>query len=378
MKPNVIIISLMSFALLSACNNQKKEIQSDSFERSKWLEHTAQNIILPSYNRLIPSVDTLVMRVNAFADSPTESTLTAAQNAWKNAMLAWMKCTPFNFGPGEFLGKPLENVINTFPVRIKSSNPAQLGIEELIRDSKFVIIDNPNDTKGFQALDYLLFDSLGNQTNVLNKYLTDTLASRRKQFVKAVALEIQTRLQKTSSDWKTFYAKDFSSSSSTSAGSPASLYFNAFASSFERIKNFKILFPAGMGAGLNVGALRPELVEARFSGFSHALVQAHIQTIERLWYGKNLDGTDGLGYEEYLQNIGTPDALETVSRTRVLFTEFYTALNKIPATRWTSTELTSPEFKALADKSREMQAYMKARIASATGISITYSSGDGD
>ncbi|MCS7003731.1 MAG: imelysin family protein [Cytophagales bacterium] len=377
MKLFLVSCSIVFILMLSSCSNQKKEIQSDSFERREWLKYTAEKIILPSFEKVELAVDTLVNKVNYFADNPTISTLAQAQAAWKNAILRWMLCTPFNFGPGEFLGNPLESIINTFPVRIEG-NATQPGIENLIRNNQFSIIDNPNDTKGFQALDYLLFDSLDRQEEVVARYTTQSYANARKQFLKSIAQEIKVRIERVHRDWKSFYAKDFASSGSTSAGSPTSLYFNAFAASFERIKNFKILFPAGMGAGLNIGSLRPELVEARFSGFSHELVLEHTKTIERLWYGKDLNGVDGLGYEEYLKSIATPDAIEAANRTKALFNEFYDALSKVPKTRWNASVLTSNEFNALANKSREMQAYMKARIASATGISITYSSGDGD
>jgi len=45
------------------------------------------------------------------------------------------------------------------------------------------------------------------------------------------------------------------------------------------------------------------LVEAYYSKESILFLKAHFENIERIWYGKTLNGQDGIGFEEYLMSI---------------------------------------------------------------------------
>lgn len=357
-----VIFVLISFFGLSSCGNDT-ETKKTEFDRKELLANIATNLIIPSYQNLESNTNLLVEATQNFTQNPSVSTLEAAQSAWKSAYLSFQDANVYNFGAAQgTLGSLLENV-GTFPV-------STTKIENYITAGNSSLNNFDRDSRGFLGVEYLLFDK-ENKTNIVSKY-TD---SKRKEYLLAVVQNIQTEVKKVNDSWKNGYKETFTNNIGTDAGSGVSILFNEWNKSFESIKNFKLGLPLGRRAGQTQAD--PKLVEAYYSKESILFLKAHFSTIERIWYGKMLNGQDGVGFEEYLMSIEGGEAI--VLETKAQLEEVEKVINLLPNENLQTQIISNPT--AINNVLTEMQKltrFFKSEMISLLGITITYDSGDGD
>ncbi len=256
----------------------------------------------------------------------------------------------------------MENV-GTFPV-------SETKIENYITAGNSSLTNFDRDSRGFLGTEYLLFDK-ENKTNVVAKY-TD---QKRKEYLLAVVKNIQTEVKKVNDSWKNGYKETFTNNTGTDAGSGVSILFNEWNKSFESIKNFKLGLPLGRRAGQTQSD--PKLVEAYYSKESILFLKAHFKNIERIWYGKSLNGQDGKGFEEYLMSVEGGEAI--VLETKAQLQEVEKVINLLPNENLQTQISSNPT--AINNVLTEMQKltrFFKSEMISLLGITITYDSGDGD
>ena len=120
-------------------------------------------IVVAAYESVARDMAQLHMDVLALCDSPSESTLEAATNSWRNARAAWMYSQAMWFGP----------VMERRSVRLLDWSPTDVGgIDQMLDDGRVpstfevreVLASN---LRGFGAIEHLLFggDALVNLTN---------------------------------------------------------------------------------------------------------------------------------------------------------------------------------------------------------------------
>lgn len=367
MKKYTILAFLSTFFFVLACNKTETiEDKSATFDRTAFLQNMANTIIKPNFAALKTKTDALDLAVQKFAAESNDANLVATQTAWEDAYTIWQHCNAFNFGPAEFpvFGTLNEN-IGIFPVNTTK-------IEDNIKNNNLSFDNFFRDTRGFLALDYLLFDLDGN-TKVLAKY--GTAANIRKQYVKNVSADIKKKVDEVNTGWAT-YSNTFLANNGTDAGSSTSYLYNEFIKSFESIKNFKVMLPAGKRVGQTKA--EPEKVEAYYSGKSVKFLKEHLKAIENIWLGRTIDGKDGVGFEEYLSSVTGGKDLITSTKTQLLAVN--TAINTIPTT--TRLSQTIEKDLSLVDKAgielQKQTRFFKSDMSSLLGIAITFSSGDGD
>ena len=152
--------------------------------------------------------------------------------------------------------------------------------------------------------------------------------------------------------------------------------YNEFVKSYEVLKNYKVALPLGKQPGQT--EVSPELVEAYYSGTSLKMVKAHVDAIEKIWYGKDKQDQDGLGFDDYLSQVTGGTAL--VASTKAQLAAIHAALENIPETPRFSEQLES-NYNAVDALNTELQKttrYFKTDMSSLLGIAITFSSNDGD
>lgn len=357
-----ICFVLLSCFGLSSCGNET-ETKKTEFDRKALLENVATNLIIPAYQNLESNTNLFVEATQNFTQNPSVSTLEKAQTAWKTAYLSFQDANAYNFGAAQgTLGSLLENV-GTFPV-------SQTKVENYISAGNSSFNNFDRDSRGFLGAEYLLFDKVSKE-NVVEKFAD----AKRKEYLLAVVQNIQTEVKKVNDSWKNGYKETFTSNTGTDAGSGIAILFNEWNKSFESIKNFKLGLPLGRRAGQTQADAK--LVEAYYSKESILFLKAHFANIERIWYGKSLNGQDGIGFEEYLMSVEGGEAI--VLETKAQLAEIEKAINLLPNESMQEQINSNPT--AINNVLTEMQKltrFFKSEMTSLLGITITYDSGDGD
>lgn len=357
--------------LFSACDSgdPKNDV---NFDRPALLENIGNNIILPSYERVNIAVNELVTAVNTFESTPNADNLKAAQNAWKAAALAWQPAGMFDFGPaGAVLLRDNVNLFYTEPSIIE--NNIQSGTYNL---------DAVNNlrAKGFPAIEYLLFSEQGDDQAILDLY-TGENATNRKAYLKDLTQDVQQRINGAYQAWLPNggnYINQFLNATGTDAGSSLGLLVNEFNRYYENLKNEKIGNPAGVKS--LSGDPFPANVEAYYSGYSLTLAKEHLTVVENVYYGKGLNGEEGLGFDDYLAALGARSS-KNEALTEAIKSQFenaWQAMNQIPDPLSSAVVENNAVVRKAYDELQKQVVHFKTDMTSAFGVQITYQDNDGD
>ena len=349
----------------SSCKIKKPEM-TDGFDRAPLLDHYAKDIIRPAYYDLQLKNTALNTAIQTLIANPTEVDLVKAQQAWIEAYSDFQYVSLYNFGPAAEQGveKTLSDEIGVFPV-------TESKIEMYIANNDVSFNNFDRDSRGYLALEYLLFDVNGNNAAII------TLLSNanRKAYLQAAMNQIQQKVDKVYNAWSTYEA-EFIASTGADAGSSISELFNKYLLGYEVLKNYQVGLPAGLRAGQT--ASEPTKVAGYYSGRALDFVKSHYKAVEYFWYGKSKSGIDGVGFEEYLQNVEGGQAL--IDQTKAQFTAVQSALDAVPTN--TSLSNTIINNKQPVDnlylQLSALTRFIKSDMSSLLGIYITYASGDGD
>lgn len=361
----ILLLSLFTFY---ACKKDKK-VEENKFDRGQMLKNYAENLILPSYKDAQLSVDSLIIQIDVFNANTSISNLEMLQNAWIRAFSVWQYAKIYNVGPAAEAGfnKSLDEEVSTFPVSSQK-------IDDIISSNQFNLNDFNRDSRGFLAIEYLLFAGVNIDNNsVLTLFQNQSF---RKTYLKECALHIKSKIDNVVNKWESGYLAEFTQNQGTDVGSSTSQLYNEFVKSFETNKNFKIELPMGLRPGQTQS--EPQLVEAFYSGLSIPFIKIHVQAIENTYYGKSKDGRKGLGFIDYLKSVtGGPNLVES---TLSQWANVLSTLNAIPDSPPLS-ELINSNPQIVDDFRLELQKhtrFFKSDMSSLLGIAITFSSGDGD
>lgn len=361
-----IILSVSLPLLMWSCDGGEGTTV-DTFDRTAMLHNMADNIIRPQYVTLQAKVNSLKASTENFNANASISTLTELQTAWIDAYKAWQYANAFNFGPAgeEGLRKGLIEEVGTFPA-------SETKIENNISTNNTNLNDFNRDARGFLAMEYLIFRVDDDNATILVNFES----TNRKNYLIALATKLKTQMDAVVLNWNESYVNEFVANDGTDVGSSTSHVYNEFVRSFETIKNFKIGLPLGLRPGQTQTA--PHLVEAYYSGTSVAMVKEHLNAIENVWYGRGKEGTDGIGFKEYLENVTGGNAL--ITSTEAQIAQVKTALNTLPENERLSEQVNTNAM-GVGNFYNELQKqtrYYKSDMSSLMGIAITFDSSDGD
>lgn len=358
-----VVAASIALAFVSFnCKDTPTDTPSDTFNRKAMLENFADNIIIPSFAELQAKVNALNSAVSAFVQTPNETTLQSARAAWEEAYLSWQYANGFNFGPAQTSIGTLFQRAGVFPV-----NASQ--IENFIA-SRTLNNDLSRDTRGFNAIEYLLYDAVS-VSEVLGKFSNQN----RRDYLLTITAELKSAVDAVVSGWQSYRA-EFVANVGTDIGSSTSILFNEFVMNFESIKNFKL----GVPLGRRPGQTQPESarVEAFYSGKSIRFMREHLKAVEELYYGIGRNGVNGVGFVEYLRSV--PSGNELIAQTEAQLAVVKQRMNALPVDARLS-ELIVTNFAQVDALHTELQRhtrFFKSEMASLLSLSITFSSGDGD
>lgn len=334
-----------------------------NFDRRRMLTDMADNVVLPTYARLDQASVTLITRVEQFAEVPSASALDSARAAWLRMAEAWQPAQLFEFGPAEgILGDLAEN-INTFPASVTK-------IEAAITASDTLLQNFDRDARGLPAIEYLLFAFSTDST-----LAAFNASAIRRAYLRAVARDVRSNVNRVYVTWANTYYPDFISRNGTDAGSGTSEVFNAMNRGFELLKNFKIGLPAGLQAGQT--GPEPMKVEAPYAKVSWRLSQLHMKAVRELWTGISTPTVRSLSFRDYVLALGG----ETLERSTMAQLD---SIDMVASTIGINEDLGAlcangdGRVAAYYAQLQKLTRFLKSETSSLLGISITYSSGDGD
>ncbi|MFK7774828.1 MAG: imelysin family protein [Saprospiraceae bacterium] len=314
------LLFISSILLFTSCkNDDEQDPCSSDFDQVALFTNVADNIIIPSYENLKLTVDELSSTTQSFVTDPNETSLSELQTAFKAAYLSWQNVAQFEFGPAEDIF--LRNSLNNFPANV---NQIEFNVENEV--DNFDLPDTYD--QGFPALDYLLFGVAGSNdlAETLNVYAENINKEKFKNYLNAVVSNIQLKVTETNDQWTTSYRNSFVARTGSAAGNSLSQIINSWNENYELIKRNKIGVPSGV---LDLNFPLPDKVEAFYSGISSSLALEALNASLRLYMGVNKEGTDGVGLDDFLEEVNAEKNGMTLDA--VIQNQFASAINAVAA-----------------------------------------------
>lgn len=362
-KRGVLFGYLAIFLAVGACKEKETASSGEAFDRSTLLVQVSDALLLPSFDSLANSAEVLKSRVELFSNTGEAADLISAQKAWFNAFHYFQATRMFNFGPSEtsLLGDHNEN-LGTWPIDTAL-------VESRIEAADTDMQDFRRDTRGFGALEYLLFEP-----QALSRFQGPS-AALRLNYLSKLAADIQLWSASLKNDWLV-YSPTFKNDAGKSAGSSTSELYNHWLQSYELLKNYKVALPAGLQVGQTAPA--PQLVESPYAHASIQSIKWQLRYLEDLWYGRGMDGKEGKGFDDYLLTVTGGETLRNEIITQ--WAAIHAVLDPIDdAVKLSELVVNDPlKAQALFTELQKMTRFIKGDMSSLLGIAITYSSGDGD
>lgn len=347
------------------------EDKAVEFDRAGMLANLADRLIMPAYDRLDAATGALAEAVDGLVEAPDSANGVAAREALEAAWLAWQGASAYEVGPAMQVG--LRQRLNTFP-----TDPARIEANVAAGTWNLEIVSNYV-AKGFPALDYLLHGRGGSMDSLVASLRDSAAGSNRGRYMSGVAAEIAAQVATVRKGWaegEGGYRASFVSKLGTDIGSSLGELVNQFNFDYEILKNPRIGIPLGVKT---LGIPRPETVEAYYAGYSLALARAHLDALEGLFRGRDSAGVDSLGFDDYLNALGTRYQNGQLAQAIIdRFASARAALEAIPDPLSQAIEDQKAKVEKAYEEIQRMVVLTKSDMPSALSVTITYQDADGD
>jgi putative iron-regulated protein len=276
-------------------------------------------VIIPSHDLFAQRAASMSSAIAAFAQSPSDTRLKAAQQSWVEARAAWEQSECFTFGPAGSLG--YDGALDTWPVNEVDFKSMLKSRDRLSANS----VDKLKDTeKGFHVIEYLLYGQ-GQSRKVAD------LKPKDLEYLKLLGENFEKVATDLSASWsiglqgKPAYREVF-----TTAGAEGNAIYPTLQAGFEEIVQGMIDSldeVANEKIGETFTKRNPKLAESRFSFNTLADMKSNLKGAENVYLGKSPDAsTNGLSLSTYIAQVNP--ALD--SKIKAELEEAEAALDKIP------------------------------------------------
>jgi uncharacterized protein len=373
MKKLTLILILFLFAVLLV-DCKKKNILEEaelevSFDKSGMLSNYSNNLIVPNFQLAKQALDSFAISYNDFIQNKTVVNLLATRQKFNRAYHQYQLVSLFEFGPSE--NEIIRASFNTYPTDTLQINA------NIIAGTYNLGLASNIDAKGLPALDYLLYGKNISDLTLVSLFDTDLNAPNRIAYFNACLSEMQTKLNTVFNEWNSGYKNSFNSNTGSEIGSSLGLLINQLNYEVDLIKNGKLGIPLGKRS---LGIQLPEKCEAYYANnMSISLAKACLSTIENVYLGRSITGTDGLGLDDYLDALKAQHNSGTLNN--AIKNQFAVAKSKLalvnePLSNAVINDATAVE--AAYTEMVKLLVLLKTDMPSAMGIVITYQDGDGD
>ncbi|MFE8602131.1 imelysin family protein [Archangium violaceum] len=345
---------LLSLAMASCGDSQGTAL------RSAFLKELAGDVALPAYRDFDTRAEALAGALAALEATPTETTLTQAKSAWREARAAWLRQEAFRFGPAE--EQHTSAAVNQVP--------STTGIDSLLAGdaelTKAFVADQGANRKGLLAIEYLLFDAAATEEG--------SAGARRRAYLKALGAEVHENATAARTAWETEqgnYVEQLSKAGNE--GSPYTTQKDAVDTVVNRliasveVTELKLSKPLGFETG---GTVRPELEEARRSDNSLADLGNAVLGLERVWLGSNGNGG--------LSKVMAASNKQADATVRGDLAAVRSALEAIPPPLRTALTNDRESVEAARAALSTLRATLASEVVSNLGVTLKFNDNDGD
>ena len=367
--PNALNYSLEATKDDNSCEYQ-------DFDKHNLLINLADNYIIPSLNNFKDKIVALDNQVDEFNLNTNNNNLNNLRATWDEALLSWQDAAFLDFGPSEYI--LLRSQTNTFPVDTTE-------LKTTISDGSWNLqFSNYNDSKGLQALDYMLFMPGYSESELIGYFQTNI---NSKNYLKAITVDLLSNITYVCDEWSLYrddFVNDFETSSSgyssNSQGSSISNMINALCLHYEfYVRRGKVGLPLGVFNGFTQQEL-PHLVECYFSGKSLQNLNRSVYSINKFIIGAGYGSSDnGLGLDDYMNFVNAESNSYQLSNIiDNQFTNILEKVNNLPGTLGNDIIFNKPMVQETYQELQKLVPLIKVDMTSALGVLITYQDNDGD
>ena len=338
-----------------------------SFSRQAMLGDLARNCIVPGYQRLAAKCRELTNAIGQLAAAPGQEAFEKALEAWVGASLAAsaVRCVEVGpmsqpeYGPNFYFFQIMPNAIEN---KIGSSNAID---ESLVEEMGAT-------TKALFAMEYLLYGSTGGpnapagRVEPARERLLAPEAGRRRQYLMVLAKDLEAKAEELAKHWAA-PGKEGASAKFVEGGQQSlNQLVNGVAEALEDVAYRHIHFALGLAKPLEGQIYR---LERSPSGTSLENLVAILQSAHKLYRN-----SAGFGLADAVREVNGPVAA-------ALETHFEQAL---AATRAMGVPLDKAildkraAVEAAYEKDHTLEVKFKVDLVSALGVTLTFSSADGD
>lgn len=360
------IYTLLLLFVISSCDDPAGPV-GQAYDRSSMLEFTAKQTIIPLYEDIHEAAKRFDSTLQVFAISQSNENLQKLRDQWRVLAFSWQYVVMFDFGPAQMNDGSLFQNIGTFPVSVDK-------IESYInvKDTTFKNFDR--DSRGIYALEYLIFKD---SNTTIQAFVDQPF---RVAYAKAISRNIVKRIETVLNQWQGSFSISFIDNDGTQAGSSISDLYNSFVYQYEIMKNYNLGLPMGKRAGQTTSESMK--VEGYYSCYSTSLLFAKYEAIRNLWFGyarlSLLSSLSAKGFKDYLYTVENGPRLitDTEEQWNRIGTVLQTIDTNLPLQHMISTK--DPRLEQLYLEMTKHTRFIKSEMSSLLGISITFSSSDGD
>ncbi|NUO54873.1 MAG: imelysin family protein [Polyangiaceae bacterium] len=354
-----------SFAAVAAsCSDDEAPPPS---EEGNVLGALAETVIVPTAQAFGTASASLAASLVAFNAGPTTATLVAARQAWRDARGAWMRSRAFAFGPTE----EHDGNIDWTPTK-----PANIDMT-IASKTSFTADDIAalgTSSKGFLALEYLLFDPMATDDAVLAKLTTAPDAAAKRSYIEALGADLSREAATLQTKWEAFGPEI------ASAGNGSNVYVHAQTAIDDIVGelvfqvdvtgNEGIAAPLGLKTG---GTVQPDLEIARLSDNTLDDVTNALVGIENIWDG-TFNGADDLGIDDLVRKKSASLADDV----RAKIAAAKSAVQAVPPPMRTALTSATPSLQAAFDAIIALKKVLAADVVTALGVTLSVNDNDGD
>jgi hypothetical protein len=333
--------------------------------RDAVLRDLARDVIAPAYQSLVAQCRELTNAVGQFTQTTNQASLDQARKAWLAAADAANRIRCFQAGP---MADSDDAPTFYYPQVTGDS------IEGVIADSSHAIDQSRIDevganSKGLYAAEYLLFDRRGGQATepMESAKALDLLSGseRRREYLLAIVRDMETKAGQIADAW--IASGDHATAAKFAAGGHVSIdvLVNHLAGSLEALQN-RLSFPLMLPNPLSHQLYR---IERSRSASSLEGAMAQLEGIQKIYRGSG-----GLGLGDAVKAVNAPLA----KRIDDQFDKAMSAAKAIGEPLEQAAVDKRPAVQNACDQTHALEILFKVDLASALGVTITFTSGDGD